>query len=155
MDWVLGTLQFALPLLLIVLGFVVGRRRDAAHRRSLTQREGSPGPALTNLRHLPTGRRAGKTFFCLGSVVIANDYYKAFGAKLKNLVGGRLRTLESLLERGRREALQRLREDARAGGATIVLNVRLTTARITGRKAGGAVEVVAYGTGVVDEPAEE
>jgi len=155
MDWLIPLGQIGPFLLLIVLGFAIGRAREAAHRRSLARREGALGPALTNLRHMPAGLRAGKTFFCLGSVVIANDYYKAFGASLKNLVGGRLRTLETLLERGRREAIQRMREDARTGGATIVLNVRLTTARISGAKGGGAVEVVAYGTGVVAEPAQE
>lgn len=152
MEWLNPILQIAIPLILVILGFALGRVRETRHIRSLRQRERQPGPALTNLRRLPDGMRARRTVLCLGSVVIANDYYKAFGASLKHLVGGRLRTLETLLDRGRREAIQRMRHTARAAGAEIVLNVRLETSMVTGReKASGAVEVIAYGTGIITD----
>ncbi|WP_416666832.1 YbjQ family protein [Egbenema bharatensis] len=58
---------------------------------------------------------------------------------------------ESLLERGRREALLRMKEEAAKWGANQVLNVRMETSNI-GRQTGDrglvAIEMIAYGTGV-------
>ncbi len=144
-------LQAGVAGLLIGLGFFVGRCRERRHRASLRRREAAGGPLLTNLEALPAGARAGETWLCMGSVVIASDYFKTFGAGLKTLVGGRLRTLETLLERGRREALLRVREQAADRGAHLVLNIRFEMAIIMrGRnnKPYPAAEVLAYGTGV-------
>ena len=144
-------LQIALPLFLIALGFLAGRVNEGRHRRSLLRREAMAGPVMTNLKSLPEAATAAESYLCLGTVVIASDYFKTFGASLKTLVGGRLRTLETLLDRGRREALLRLREDARQRGADMVMNVRFETAiilRSRQNKPYPAAEVVAYGTAV-------
>lgn len=144
-------LQVGLPLVLIAVGFFAGRVNEGRHRASLRRREAMPGPVLTNLERLPQGMNAVRSEFCIGSVVIASDYFKFFGASLKTLVGGRLRTLETLLDRGRREALLRVREQAAGMGADVVLNVRLETAIIMrgGRnRPYPAAEVLAYGTAV-------
>ena len=53
-------------------------------------------------------------------------------------------TLETLLERGRREALLRMRDEAGLHGADLVMNIRLVTSIVMK----GAVEVIAYGTAV-------
>jgi len=147
--------QLGLPLLLIALGFVTGRIIERAHLRSLARREEAPGPVLTNLELLPAGMAPTWSRFCAGSVVVASDSFKSFGARLKTLVGGRLRTLETLLDRARRESLLRLRHQAAELGAEIVLNVRLETSiimRSGGRDSSAAVEVVAYGTAVGVRP---
>ncbi|MHC4983952.1 MAG: YbjQ family protein [Planctomycetota bacterium] len=144
-------IQFGLPLFLILLGFLVGRVTERRHFRSLKQREAQSGPVLTNLKKLPGGARCVASSLCLGSVVIASDYFKFFGASLKGLVGGRLRTLETVLERGRRESLLRMRQQAAEFGADMVMNVRLETAivmRSRKNRAYPAAEVIAYGTAV-------
>ena len=75
------------------------------------------------------------------------DSFKKFVAGLRDLVGGRVSSYESLLERARREALLRMKAEARALGAQSVWNVRLETSSITkGGKGVSAVEVLAYGT---------
>ena len=139
------------PIILIVLGFLAGRIIESRHFRDLAEREARGGPVLTNLKYLPDGRRPEATKFCIGGVVIASDYFKTFGAKLKSLVGGRLRTLETMLERGRREAMLRLRDQAAEFGADFVISVRLETAVIMRNRQGKnypAAEVIAYGTAV-------
>ena len=84
-----------------------------------------------------------------GSVVISIDFFKKFVAGLRDLVGGRVSSYESLLERARREALLRMKTEARSIGAKSVWNVRLETSSITkGGKGVAAVEVIAYGTAV-------
>ena len=53
---------------------------------------------------------------------------------------------ESLLERGRREALLRMKEDAIAWGAVQILNVHLETSSANAGTV--ALEVIAYGTAI-------
>ena len=145
-------INLGIPVFFILLGYVVGRIIERRHIKSLLAREGSLQLAvLTNLKSVPD-RPVAQTFLVMGSVVIASDYYKTFGAQLKNLVGGRLGTLETLVERARREAILRMREQAAAYGAQLVLNVRLETSTITRserRTSMPSVEVLAYGTAVV------
>ena len=74
-------------------------------------------------------------------------------ASLKLLFGGKITTYESLLDRARREALLRLREQARVRNAFVVINTRIETSSISkssGRNEGsvGSVEVLAYGTAI-------
>ena len=62
-----------------------------------------------------------------------------------------MNSYESLLERGRREALLRMKEEARRLNATEIFNVKMETASIS-KGAGnsiGSVEVYAYGTALI------
>ena len=152
-DLIALLLQIGIPVFLIALGFFVGKARERRHFQSLLAREEQYGHiVLTNLKRVPAGVSPRGGSLCMGSVVVASDYFKTFGAALKNLVGGRLRTFETILERGRREAVLRMMAEAEHQGATLVLNVRLEMSAIArgGRKgnAVGAVEVLAYGTAV-------
>ena len=148
---IIDILLIASPVILIALGFLTGRVIESRHFRDLDRREALGGPVLTNLKTLPAGRSPEASKFCIGGVVIASDYFKTFGAKLKSLVGGRLRTLETMLQRGRREAMLRLRDQAAEFGADVVISVRLETAVIMRNRQGKnypAAEVIAYGTAV-------
>jgi len=83
-----------------------------------------------------------------GSVVIANDYFKSFVAGLRNLFGGKVRTYETLLDRARREAVLRMKDEAKSLGAESVFNVKYETSNIAGQysKTLPIIEVHAYGT---------
>ncbi len=139
-------------ILLIGAGFLAGKLIERRHLKDMDRRDGRPGlSTATNLRTPPeTAVRA--SFLVMGSTVIASDYYKTLGARLKTLVGGRLGTLESLVERGRREAILRMREQAASAGAQLVINVRIETSTIARSDRAAAmpsVEVLAYGTALV------
>lgn len=79
-----------------------------------------------------------------GSTVRAKHLGRDIMAGLKNIVGGELRGYTELMNDARREAIDRMVDEAGAMGADAVVNVRLTTANI----AGGAAEILAYGTAV-------
>ena len=68
------------------------------------------------------------------------------------LFGGRVKSYESLLDRARREALLRMKEEAVARGYAAVINVRLETTRMASSrrkgKATAGVEILAFGTGL-------
>jgi uncharacterized protein YbjQ (UPF0145 family) len=79
-----------------------------------------------------------------GSTVRAKHIGRDFMASLKNLVGGELKGYTELLQEARKEALDRMSEQARSIGANAVVNVRFSTSSV----AQGAAELFAYGTAV-------
>ena len=137
---------------LLALGFGFGRRAEKRHYTSIIEREIELNrmPAIV-LRFPPPSTKTQKTELVMGSVVISIDYFKRVVAGLRGLVGGRLKGYETLLDRARREAILRMKEQADAKGASMVFNVKMETASISkGRKNNiGSVEVLAYGTAII------
>lgn len=80
-----------------------------------------------------------------GSSVRAKHAGRDIMAGLKNLVGGELKGYTELLQESRREATERMVQQAESIGANAVLNVRYSTSSI----AAGAAEIYVYGTAVV------
>lgn len=79
-----------------------------------------------------------------GNTIRSKNVGKDIGAGLKSLVGGELRSYTAMLTEAREEAKQRMTEAAQALGADAIVNVRFTTSQV----AGGAAELLAYGTAV-------
>ena len=79
-----------------------------------------------------------------GSTVRAKHIGRDIAAGLKNFVGGELKGYTELLQEARKEALDRMMEQARSVGANAVVNVRFATSSV----AQGAAELFAYGTAV-------
>lgn len=135
---------------MLLLGFVFGQIAEKRHFHSIIQREQELRDILCfSERKIPEQGPIDAALVS-GSVVISVDFFKRFVANLRNFIGGRVSAYESLLERARREAILRMKAEARARGATSVWNIRLETASISKNAAQGigAVEVVAYGTAV-------
>ncbi len=138
-----------IPVFLIILGFATGKYIEKKHLRSLARRETAlRGIGVCNLRNFPVELKFQKSFLVTGSVVIATDYFKVFAAGLRKLFGGEMRTYRSLMERARREAVTRMLEAAKEGGADSIWNVRFESLTIHGKKKVGGVEVLVYGTAV-------
>jgi uncharacterized protein YbjQ (UPF0145 family) len=79
-----------------------------------------------------------------GNTVRAKHIGRDIMAGLKNIVGGELVGYTELLQDSRKEATDRMLEQARSMGANAVVNVRFATSSI----AQGAAELFAYGTAV-------
>ena len=139
-------------LVLLALGYGFGRHAEAKHFKSIIAREKelSTLPAIL-IKFPPPQLPPPKTELVIGSVVISVDYFKRIVAGLRNLVGGRVTSYESLLDRARREAILRMKEQARELGGTMVFNVKLETASISKgvKNKVGSVEVLAYGTAII------
>jgi len=137
-------------LVLLGLGYGFGRLAERRHFVSIQKRERSLAslPAIAS-RYPPKDQPYDQRLVS-GSVVISSDYFKSFVAGLITLFGGRLRPFESLIDRARREALLRMKTDAKRCGAAYVFNIKYETSRIqTGRV--GALEVLAYGTAMIPD----
>lgn len=103
---------------------------------------------MTNIETVPGMNIVAQFGLVTGSTVRAKNAIKDFGAGLKNMVGGELKSYTELLTEARKEAIARMQEQAYRMGANAVVNIRLATSSITM----GAAEVYAYGTAVKVEP---
>ena len=142
----LETLNLWLLLALLLLGYGAGRWQERRHFRSIRLREEALRHIVAlNTRYVPEGVAATGAQLVTGGVVVSSDYFKTFVAGFRAFFGGRFRGYETLLERARREALLRLKEDAQAAGATLVIGVRFQSTTIAGSST-PSVEVLAFGT---------
>lgn len=99
---------------------------------------------LTNLEQIP-GRQIVEHYGLVeGSTIRAKHVGRDFMAGLKNVFGGELRGYTELLKESRKDALERMVEQAKHYGANAVVNVRFSTSAV----AQGAAELLAYGTAV-------
>ena len=103
---------------------------------------------LTNIESVPGMNIVAQYGLVAGSTVRAKNAIKDFGAGLKNMVGGELKSFTELLIEARKEATARMEMQARALGANAVINVRFATSSVTV----GAAEVYIYGTAVKVAP---
>ena len=79
-----------------------------------------------------------------GNTVRAKHVGRDIMAGLKNIVGGELKGYTELLQDSRKEATDRMIQQAQSMGANAVVNVRFATSSISQ----GAAELFAYGTAV-------
>ncbi len=100
---------------------------------------------LTNTETIP-----GKTIvehygLVSGNTVRAKNVGRDIAASFKNLVGGELKGYTELLEDARKEATNRMLEQATSLGANAIVNIRYSTSAV----AQGAAELYVYGTAVL------
>ena len=103
---------------------------------------------ITNIETIPGRIIKEELGLVQGSTVRGKHIGKDIGAWFKGIVGGEIQGYSELLMEGRDQALQRMEDDAKSKGADAVVNVRITTASVTG----GAAELMAYGTAVKSTP---
>lgn len=136
-------------LVLLVLGYVIGGYLERRHYASIRQREGEIVSLPSIMLKKPISSNEPSNYkLVTGNVVISVDYFKKFMASLVNLFGGSIEAYETLLDRARREAILRMKEDAK--GASEIVNIRLETSSIStnSQNSIGAVEIMAYGTAI-------
>lgn len=142
-------LIYLFPVLLFVIAWFTGRTIESSHYKDIYQREARFAKiTCLNGRRVPEGESIAYARLALGSVVISIDHFKRFLAGLRKIFGGEIKAYSSLIDRARREAILRMKEQS--PNADLFLNVRLETATISSgkKKQMGTVEVVAYGTAI-------
>jgi uncharacterized protein YbjQ (UPF0145 family) len=139
----------SLPIFFLFVFYKIGDTIEKKHYASIKSRE----MATLNIP-VVTGKKVAEDEKIIeaklvsGSVVVSVDNFKRFMAGLINLVGGRVTVYESLMDRARREAILRMKEEA--GSCDMIINTRLETMTIsnTTNKSTGTVELLAYGTAI-------
>jgi len=140
---------------LLLTALIVGKTLERRHYRSIREREAQLKHIRVFAERRPPPNFSGQPFYLVsGAVVISSDYFKTFVAGIKGLFGGRLTTYETLLDRGRREAILRMKEQAAQYGAKAIYNVRLETSTLNQNKKKSIIcsEMLAYGTAFKSPP---
>lgn len=136
-------------IVLLAMGYFFGRVAEKKHYKSIIKREKQLGSIIAvNSRIPPAYGTPVSSCLVTGSVVISVDYFKRFISGLRALIGGRMVSYESLLDRARREAVLRMKQQAKELGAEMVFNIKFETSSISKNARGkiGSIEVLAYGT---------
>lgn len=134
---------------LLVVAYFWGGRVEKRHYESIADRESKlpPIPVIEfDRNNFPYEVETVKMISA--NVVIGADYFKTVLASLVNLFGGNISVLESVLDRGRREVVIRLKEQAR--NADFIANLRYETSEVSsnsGREA-PKIENYAYATAI-------
>jgi len=80
-----------------------------------------------------------------GNTIRARWFGRDIAAGLKNIIGGEIKSYTKLIDDARNEAIERMKENAKAIGANAIIMARFTTSS----EMGGASEILAFGTAVV------
>jgi len=138
---------FVIPL---ALGYFFGKWNEARHYKSILRRENELRAVMVfAARHIPDDVDVDFSGLVSGSAVISVDYFKTFLANLRGIFGGTVSSYETLLERARREAILRMKQNAKDWDANVIFNVRLETCPVFAsgqNNTSRSVEVMAYGT---------
>lgn len=142
-------INYAPFVLLFAAGWFFGSRHERQHLAQLAVAERELGHIIVSSERFyrPTLAADSEGTLVLGSVVIAQDYFKMIIARVLSLFGKNLTTYETLLDRARREAIVRMRMQANAKGYTHIYGLRLEVTNIN--QLGSMVEAIAYGTAVI------
>jgi uncharacterized protein YbjQ (UPF0145 family) len=133
----------------LIVTYLIGSWVEGRHFANLRMRElRSRSFPLAAFREVPAGWEVTESMLVHGSCVISLDYFKRFAAGLRLLIGGRIPSYETLLDRARREAVLRMKESAHAAGYRAIIGMRLETSQVApSRQRGPAgVEVLCFGT---------
>jgi uncharacterized protein YbjQ (UPF0145 family) len=148
---ILGILVMLSPLIFPIICGVIGSLTERKHYESIHLRE----RATAHVPVIPTSvsddsRAVVSATLVSGAMVVGPDSFRRILAGIRNLFGGRVRSYEGMLDRARREAILRMKEQV--PNADAVVNFRLETSRIGDlqqKKGIIAIEVLAYGTAIV------
>ena len=138
-------------LVLMSLGYFIGSHREKKHYESIIRREKLFSDVMVfSAKEVPQALSARGGDLVVGHSVISVDYFKKYVAGLRMLFGGRLKVFESLLDRSRREAVLRMKEQAKQLGSNMVFNIKFETSSVSkGKKNNiGSVEVFVYGSAI-------
>ncbi len=99
---------------------------------------------LTNIESVPGKKIIEHYGLVSGSTVRARHVFSDMAAGFKNVIGGELKGYTQLLSDSRKQAIQRMIEQAEQLGSNAIVNVRFSTSSVTQ----GAAELYVYGTAV-------
>ncbi len=135
---------------LVLIGYFIGSKVEKDHYQSLKIRENKFRSIPVISGKLDTITTDKDHLFVSGGVVIAADYFKSFVYSIRNFFGGRVKVYETLIDRARREAILRMKEQAINWGAEEIINLKIETSNIkqmsNKKGASPAIEVFAYAT---------
>jgi uncharacterized protein YbjQ (UPF0145 family) len=144
-------IHFIFFIIIIVSAYITGNYIEKKHYAYLDDQEAKQLllPAVTGQNFLDHNRKITKCELVSANVVISIDYFKRIAAALRAIFGGEISSFETIIDRGRREAILRVKQQAKE--ADMIINMRVETSTIGnnyGKNQIAGCEVIAYGTAV-------
>ena len=136
--------KIGITLILFCIGWAFGRHSERKHLNELEERERELAYIRVDTNRFAISESTGQ--LVSSNVVLSHDYFKYIISMIQSLLGGRLTTYETVVDRARREAMIRLKLEAQKMGANHIMGLRLSTTEMG--MEGGMVEVFAVGTAV-------
>lgn len=142
-------MDLLIAIALLIICYFTGRSREKKHYKSIREREVKlyKQPHINFSKNVNVSKPVKNAKLVSASVVIGCDYFKVFLASLRNIFGGNVSAYESVLDRGRREAILRIRESAYRMNADLVMNIKIETVMLS-EQTMSQVCITAYGTAV-------
>jgi uncharacterized protein YbjQ (UPF0145 family) len=142
-------MDLLIAIALLIICYFTGRTREKKHYKSIREREVKlyKQPHINFSKNVNISQPVKNAKLVSASVVIGCDYFKVFLASLRNIFGGNVSAYESVLDRGRREAILRIRESAYRMNADLVMNIKIETVMLS-EQTMSQVCITAYGTAV-------
>ena len=106
---------------------------------------------IHSISHLIPSQPITNCGLVMANISVGTSWWQTMIGRFHAMIGGNITMFDRVLNYGRKEALQRLREQALQQGWDNVINVRLETSRIVSSSNQGkssAFEILAYGTGI-------
>lgn len=135
---------------LVILGLVFWKINESRHYKSIVERE-------EKYKHIFVMNDTDARNFSLtggeliyGSTAVSIDYFKKIVAGFINFFWGKITVYERILDRARREATLRVKEQAVAKGYNCIVNLKVDTSTINGKNPNSTAcaEVLASATWV-------
>lgn len=142
------------PVLLLGLGYFTGKIIARRHMALIVEAEHELSHiAIWTSPEFPKSLRGalpdGMSALVVGNVTLGNDVFRSLIAMFQSIFGRNLSSFEGLCNRGRREAVIRMKRQADSLGANQILQVRFEGYSILGKKGRtGGIEFLAYGTAI-------
>lgn len=143
-------MEFLIFIIIVLLGLYFWKRAEKKHYVSLLEREEKyKNIIVLSDKDIKNEKNIQSEWVLITEgTVVAMDAFKKFTAGLINIVGGRVKAYESLVDRARKEAVLKVKQAADELWYNAVINLRIETSSISKstKKTVWAVEAIAYAT---------
>lgn len=145
-------LLFLVPWLISGIGTAVYQPKKKKELLQREQASAKTSDVLSTLRKPLSGKEVKEYQLLMTNVVMSPSWIQILVGGILSLFGGEINVFTKVVDWSRREAQQRLREQAAASGYDEVINVRMETTTLSkirgGKDKTTGIEVLAYGTGI-------
>ena len=149
-------MNYNITVLLICMLFIcfnAGLRYEKRHIKKIKERELKlyKMPLVSFGKDIIDENKVINSELISSSVVLGCDYFRMSVFRLINMFGGNISLLENVLERAKREAILRVKEEAKRKKYDEIINLKIETSMLSPIKKlqfNSVVTIIAYGTAI-------
>lgn len=140
-------MELLIIVVLLLVTYLSGKHIEKKHyKQILREEEEFQNIMVLEEESIPAWALEWQGEMITGSIVLGADYFRNFVAGFINVFGGRVSVYESLLDRGRREAINRVKKICKAKGHNCLTHLRYETTILSSNRKNAIpqIEVFVY-----------